>query len=372
MRESGEGRKGARAARIALRDFRNYASLDLELNPGLTVVCGPNAQGKTNLLEAAYLVATTRLLRGSREGEAVREGTERARVAIELAESRTELAVVLEGGKRKTGQLNGASLPRAADLIGRLPTVCVSLSDMAIVRGEPNERRSFLDLELAQLFPAYLSHLAYYKRALEQRGALLRRAREFPVAPAEFEPWEETLAEHGAAIRRFRREYVGRVEGPAAEIHAQFGGGEGLETRYEARDEARTTPELRQGLESGRERDIARGSTQYGPHRDDLALVVEGRDIRNFGSQGQQRTAVLALKLAAFGEQTATHGKRPLLLLDDMLSELDLHRRKRLTEWILAEAGQALLTCTEAEAAGEELLGSAQVLEVRSGEVRAR
>ncbi len=357
------------AERLALENFRNYASLELALSPGLNVFHGANAQGKTNLLEALYLASTTRLLRGSREGEAVRQGEARARVEVTLAEVATEITVLLEPGKRKIAQLNRMALPRASDLIGRLPSVCISQADMAIVRGEPNDRRLFLDLELAQIHPAYLNALAHYKRALEQRNALLRRAQEFPVEASEFEPWEETLAEHGAAIRRYRRAYVEALSAPSAEVHAEFGQGEPLRIEYVAKDPALDAPALRAELAEGRRRDIARGAALSGPHRDDLALWVEARDVRHFGSQGQQRTAVLALKLAAHRHQSEVRGTQPLLLLDDVLSDLDETRRAQLAAWILTHAGQAVLTCTEPEALGRPLLDQARLFRIRAGTV---
>jgi DNA replication and repair protein RecF len=354
-------------ARIRLENFRNYASLDLEIPPGLTVLHGPNAQGKTNLLEAVHLISTTRLLRGSRESDAIREGAAFARVEATLAETSTEIALTIEAGRRKIAQLNRQSLPRAADVIGRLPSLCVSQADMAIVRGEPSDRRLFLDLELSQLYPAYLNDLAHYKRALEQRNALLRRAQEHGVSAAEFEPWEAAMAGHGSALRAQRRAYIEAVAEPAREVHAQFGGGERFRIAYETKDDAVEAPALRAALAEGRPREIARGSSLFGPHRDDLVLFVENRDARGFGSQGQQRTAVLAVKLAAHEFQSQTRGVPPLLLLDDMLSDLDETRRGQLVEWVLRRAGQALLTCTEPSAAGPALVERAQLFEIRNG-----
>jgi len=164
---------------VHLDGFRNYENETVLLSKGFNVLAGKNAQGKTNFLEAIYLLSTTRLLRGQRDAEAIRQGHSRAIATVELGESETRLSVALEAGVRKRASINGLSLPRAADLIGRLPCVCVSTLDMAIVRGEPTDRRLFLDLELCALFPAYLRHLTLYKRALEQRNALLRDSREW-------------------------------------------------------------------------------------------------------------------------------------------------------------------------------------------------
>ena len=354
---------------LVLEGFRNYASLRLPLSAGFNVVSGPNAQGKTNLLEALYLVGTTRLLRGQRDAEAVRDGDDRAMVEVELAHSGTRLGVGLERGARKRARVNGLALPRAADLIGRLPVVCVSAADMAIVRGEPADRRLFLDLELSALSPAYLHHFALYKRAQEQRGALLRQCRERSVAPEVFEPWEAQMAQHGAHLRGARLDYVARLVEPTREVHARMGGGEALDLRYEPKDEAMEEDALRALLDASRSQDVARGATSFGPHRDDLRLEIEGRDARLFGSQGQQRTAVIALKLATLDVATEERGAPPLLLLDDILSDLDERRRAMLVEVVLDRAAQAVLTCTEASAAGERILSQARLFAVENGAV---
>ncbi|MGV3617325.1 MAG: DNA replication/repair protein RecF [Fimbriimonas sp.] len=356
-------------ATVVLEGFRNYASLHLDLAPGFNVVAGPNAQGKTNLLEALYLLATTRLLRGQRDGEAIMEGHDRAVAMAEMHEGHTRLAVILERGARKRATLNGLGLPRAADLIGRLPCVCVSAADMAIVRGEPGDRRLFLDLEISSLSPGYLRHLTLYKRALEQRNALLREARERSLPGALFEPWEEQIAEHGAALRTRRREFIGRLSPTSAAVHAQMGHGERVEVSYTARDDGNDYESLRDGLAAVRPNDVMRGGTSVGPHRDDLAIAVDGREARLYGSQGQQRTSVISVKLACLEIAREELGVPPLLLLDDILSDLDSRRRALLVDVVLERAGQAVLTCTEAEAAGERILSQAKLFGVHAGTV---
>ena len=356
---------------LALEGFRNYPALRLPLGPGFNVVSGPNAQGKTNLLESLYLVGTTRLLRGQRDAEAIRDGDERAVVEVELADSGTRLGVFLERGARKRAKINGLALPRAADLLGRLPVVCVSAADMAIVRGEPADRRLFLDLELSALSPAYLHHFAGYKRAQEQRGALLRQSRERSIPSEVFEPWEAQMALHGTHLRAARNDYVARLVAPTREVHARMGGGEALGLRYEPKDDAPGEEALRDLFAANRPSEIARGASLYGPHRDDLRLEIEGRDARLFGSQGQQRTAVIALKLATLDVAREERGVPPLLLLDDILSDLDESRRAMLVEVVLDRAAQAVLTCTEASAAGERILERARLFRVRAGSVEA-
>lgn len=364
---SGEIRFGARS--VALRDFRNYETLDLELAEGFNVLAGPNAQGKTNFLEALHWVATTRLLRGMRDAEAIREGADEASVTIESLSTNTQLGLRLVRGSRKRATLNGVSLPRAADLLGRMPCVSLTTLDLPIVRSDPGERRMFLDVELSQLYPAYLRHLSLYKRALEQRNALVRASRERFVPASEFEPWEGPMAEHGAALREMRRTFLARLAPFAREVHASMGGGEGLHLAYTPRDDAEDASALGAAFAASRAADQARGGTGVGPHRDDFAIAIEDREARLFGSQGQQRTAVVALKMATLEVAREELGAPPLLLLDDMLSDLDETRRAMLVERTLECAGQAVLTCTEASAAGPEILERARVFNVRAGAI---
>jgi len=341
----------------------------MALGQRFNVVAGPNGQGKTNLLEALHLVSTSRLLRGQRDAEAILAGCSSAEATVELHPSNTLLTVRLEQGVRKRASINGLGVPKASDLLGRLPCVCVSAADMEIVRSEPAERRMFLDLELSARSPAYLRRLAIYKRALEHRNAMLRDAREAMPPRELWETWEEQLAEQGAGLREARREFVALLDPKLAAYHSKIGGGEDSCMAYMQRDPANTFEELMAAYAKGRVADVARGSSSIGPHRDDIALTVGGMEARLFGSQGQQRTLVIALKLAAMEASAELFGEPPLLLLDDIFSDLDERRRSRLVEVILAMAGQTVLTCTEPSAAGNEILGNAALFHVMAGRV---
>lgn len=364
-----DGRQPSRVERVALRAFRNYRTLDLDLCPRIHIVAGENAQGKTNLLEALYLASTTRLLRGVRDFEAILDGEERANVEVALCPSGTQLRVVLERGMRKRVTVNGMGLPRASDVLGRLPTVCISTLDLPVVSGEPADRRSFLDLELSQLYPAYLKHLAGYKRALEQRNALLRAARDSHRMGEVFEPWEVQMGQHGARIREIRSRYLSELTPYAQAAHAHMGAGERLFLAYLPKDPAQEADALVRALAETRSADIDRGSTGIGPHRDDFLIETAGREARLYGSQGQQRTAMLGIKLGSMELEKGERGEPPLLLMDDILSDLDEGRRSRLLDWVLANAGQTLLTCTEPGAAGPAVLATARILHVEHGAV---
>lgn len=351
---------------LYLHNYRNYERLDIRLSERVNLVVGPNAQGKTNLLEAVSLLSTGRVLRGSRDAEAIRQGEARAEVIGQLAETGTELKITLEAGARKKAFLNGASLPRSSDLLGRLPSVIFSNDDLAIVREDASSRRLFLDSELSQLFPAYFRHFAAYKRALEQRNALLRLSDHQVVPDALYEPWEAQLAEHGEAIRRYRAQFVMDLAEVGSPIQAELAKGEELELAYEVKEEG----PLAESLQGQRGHDQRRGTTTVGPHRDDFLIEVGGREARRFGSQGQQRTCAIALKLATLRVLHRTLDDPAVVLLDDVLSELDAFRREKLLEWVDEAGCQTVLTCTEPDQAGERIAKSAAIFQVLAGTVR--
>lgn len=357
-------------AKIGTLSLWNLRCLDeVVLVPGesFNIISGKNGEGKTTLLEGVHLVATGRLIRSSRESSAIQEGKDEARVCAELTESKTLLEMKLKRGTRRRALLNGMNLPRASDLLGRLPAVSFSARDLEIVRGDPASRRTFMDTEIAQISPAYLKSLTLYRRALDQRSALLRSAREHYVAAEQFEVWEQNLSDEGEVIRQARVDWLNSLIDEAQEAHAVLGSGEQLGLEYEVRSD----PASMEAYASGRQQDIARGRTGVGPHRDDLKITVGGLEARQFGSQGQQRTAVIALKLSVLSAAQLAFGFAPVLLLDDVFSDLDTHRRSKLVEYAAQQGGQVFLTCTEPEQAGEELLNLAEVFRVESGRVES-
>lgn len=354
---------------LKLRDFRNYFAIEVDLNSGVNLVCGANGHGKTSLLEAISLLSTGRLLRGGKESLAIRHGKSEFKVEGKLGESGTTISVSMALGKRKKVELNSLSLPRASDIIGRLPTVSFSASDLEIARGEPAERRQFLDWELAQLYPSYLRQLTIFKRALEQRNSLLRLAQEQFVSDELFDVWESQIADSGTNIRQSREHWIRVLSELSKKHHEYLGGGESLELVYAPKDETKSSDEARALLTSNRKLDIARGSTTTGPHRDDLSILINDTDARHFGSQGQQRTSVIAIKLAVLESACEVLSCQPILLLDDVFSDLDQHRRNRLMELTLNRGGQVFLTCTESEQAGVGLVAQSSCLVVESGRV---
>jgi DNA replication and repair protein RecF len=356
--------------RVGLADFRNYSSATVEPAPGLNAIVGPNGQGKTNLLEAIHLCATGRTLRGRRDGQAVRFGAREAVVRGTFGPPDNEVEARIPTEGRKTVLWNGSRLPRAADLAGRAPCVCFTSASLAIVDGAPEERRAFLDTESSQLYPAYVQVLAEYKRALLQRNYALRSWRDQGLAPdGQLDAWDEALARRGAEVRSHRRRWVAELAADVAGAYRSVGGTEEVELAYETADDAVTAEELAALLARGRPSDRDRGSTQAGPHRDDLAIRAEGASARDFASQGQRRSLVLALKLAVHRRIAASTGRLPILLLDDVFSDLDARRRAALMGQARESGGQVFVTGTEAEMLGDEAVYSAALLRVMSGTV---
>lgn len=354
-------------SQVTMRHFRNLTEETLALGDRVTILSGKNGQGKTSTLEAIHLLSTGRLIRPGRDGDAVQHGSSAARVEGVMTHGVT-LAVELRAGQKKRAFLNGGSLPRASDLLGTVPSVSFSATDLTLVTGEPADRRLFLDAEISQISPAYLRHLTVYQRALKQRNVLLRHAAEGGWADeASLAIWEEQMAEHGSVLRQIRAEWVAELAPLASHAHAALGDGEELTLDYERSDPSETAEALLELYSTLRKQELVRGTTLKGPHRDDLALRVRQKDARLYGSQGQQRTCVISLKVATLQLSTARLGAPPILLLDDVFSDLDVFRRGHLIALALEQAGQVVLTCTEAEQAGTALLKSALVYRVQDG-----
>nr|WP_282599938.1 DNA replication and repair protein RecF [Patulibacter sp. SYSU D01012] len=339
---------------MRVRDLRTYVAADVVLGPGLTVVAGPNGAGKTNLLEAAYLACTGRSFRAASDADLVRRGAEAGNVAAEVATPAgpSVFSVGLEPGGQRTRRLrvDGNPVDSLLDHPAR-PRMSVFLPDrMVLVKGGPALRRSHLDQLLAVLRPGAAPLRRSFHEALRQRNALLSslRARGADVAAAarELGPWDRTVAEAAAALTAARAGTTQAIN-PAVQARAEELGLSGvLEIAYRPRSSA-DPDEVLAALQERHGGDLERGFTHHGPHRDDLAVRRDGRLITRFGSQGEQRMALLALLLGETDVIEDATGQRPVLLLDDVMSELDAERRARLVALIRGR-GQALVTVTEA------------------------
>lgn len=337
-----------RLHRLALRNYRNYSQLDLELAPGLNVILGQNAQGKTNLLEAVALLALSSSPRARRESELIGPLTTAARIEGRVerqAGAEVEVVISLDGGGDRIGKsirVNGQAR-RAVDLPGEVNVTLFWPEDLGLVKSGPELRRRFLNEMLVQVVPGYARNLAGYRRALEQRNGLLRRIAAREEGAAALEAWDATLASHGDQISQARAAAVAELAPLAAARHLAVSGGEQMEIRYLG-----SASGLAARLQASLPEDLRRGMTSVGPHRDELDVLIGGQAARSYASQGQQRTAVIALKLGEADLIERRRGERPIMLLDDVLSELDFGRRRQLLSSV-GSTGQVLVTAVDAE-----------------------
>jgi DNA replication and repair protein RecF len=359
-----------RATRLQLRDFRNYGHADAVLGDGLSVVVGANGAGKTNLLEGLCFACTGRSPRTSNERELVRRGAATMRAVLDTAcgESTHRVEVGFEPGEPKRLRVDGRAVASLAGVEER-PLVSVFLPErLELVKGPPSARRAHLDRFVAALWPARAETRSAYLRALAQRNALLGRIRGGQAGPAGLEAWDAELARHGERLMGDRREAVEGLRPAFAELAARLGLPGRAELAYRPRSDAGDAAALAAELAARRDADIERGFTAHGPHRDELSLALDGRSLRVYGSQGQQRVALLALLFAERSLLAERRDRPPLMLLDDVMSELDAARRELLAE-LLTDGGQAVLTATEPDQVPATAVVEAAVVRVEDGTV---
>ncbi|WP_315440232.1 DNA replication/repair protein RecF [uncultured Selenomonas sp.] len=365
---------------LTLRSYRSYETLYLAFDPGVQIFLGANAQGKTNIIEALYYAAFGRSHRTSSDAELIRVGADGAYIGLSFRRHDVpgELSFTFARGARRRITYAGESL-RQRDLVGILPMVLFSPEDLFLVKGAPALRRRYLDAELSQASPAYYGELLRYTRILKQRNAVLKDIRERLAAPDDLPPWDAQLARSAAYIVTRRIAAVAQLGALSARVQAVLAAGEELALAYEiagAGAEDFAEDDMTESLHvwynkmlcEGRARDIARAATGVGPHLDDLVLRVGGMSLRSYGSQGQQRTGALALKLAELFYLQENIGEAPILLLDDVMSELDADRRRALLDFIRHEHIQTFITATDAAYFPAERMGTYRYVE--AGTVR--
>jgi DNA replication and repair protein RecF len=339
-----------RIVRLAMRNFRSYTAADVELGPGVTVVSGRNGAGKTNLLDALYFGCTGRSSRTTNERELVRFGEQVVRVEVttEAPDGPHELSVGFTPGEPKRMTADGVRVERLLDVPGR-PLVSVFLPDrLELIKGTPSLRRAHMDQLVAALWPARAATRRAYNQALAQRNALVARIRAGGASVDSLSAWDHELARHGIELMEDRSQAVELVAERFAARAEELGLDGDPAVAYRPRSKVSVADALADELAARRVQDVERGFTGHGPHRDDLLLTREGRELRAYGSQGQQRLGLLALLLAEREAIAATREAIPVMLLDDVMSELDRDRRARLVG-LLRGRGQSVITTTDLE-----------------------
>ena len=329
---------------IEYHHFRNLADIALSPSEGVNIIYGENAQGKTNLMEGIWLFSGLKSFRGAKDAELIRFGEEFCRVKMSFEARGREQKAEITAAARRTAKLNGVELPSCAGLIGKCSAVVFSPAFLSIVKNGPDERRRFLDAAICQIRPGYANLLAEYNRLLKQRNSLLK---EIPFESALLDMLDvidERMADAGERLVTERRNYIDLLLPFTEEIYDGVSGGrERMAVAYVEKEAEKGT--LGDRLKANRKQDILNKTTSVGPHRDDLDIQIDGVSARSFGSQGQQRSCAVALKLGEAAVMNETAGEQPAVLLDDVMSELDASRQ----DYILNHIGsrQVFITCCE-------------------------
>ena len=332
---------------LELSNFRNYENLKIDFNRGTNILYGDNAQGKTNILEAIFVSATTKSHKGSKDKEIIRFGQEEAhiRTIIERDNAEYRIDMHLRNSRSKGIAIDGQKLRRASDLIGKLNIVFFSPEDLSIIKNGPSERRRFMDMELCQLDQIYLNSLSKYNKLVVERNKVLKDLYEHPENSVLLDVQDKQLCEYGSVIIKAREKFIRELNEIISPIHNKLTGGKEILSIYYEPNISVEAYEKK--LASSRKHDIYLKQTTVGPHKDDFSFIIgspEGIDIRKYGSQGQQRTASLSLKLSEIEIVKRAKKENPVLLLDDVLSELDSNRQN----YLLNTIGdiQTIITCT--------------------------
>ncbi|SEA85560.1 DNA replication and repair protein RecF [Pseudobutyrivibrio sp. ACV-2] len=329
---------------IELENFRNYDSLSINFDEHTTILFGNNAQGKTNILESAYMSGTTKSHKGSRDKEIIKfdKNESHIKTIISKNDRDYQIDIHLRKNKSKGIAINRVPIKKASDLFGLINIIFFSPEDLNIIKNGPAERRKFMDAELCQIDKIYLSDLTNYNKALNQRNALLKEMVYKPDLKETLSLWDEQLISYGKKIITRRQQFINDINIIVKEIHNKITSGkENIDVTYDPNiDDIFFLDEL----VKNKEKDMRFCQTSVGPHRDDIKITVDGIDIRKYGSQGQQRTCALSLKLSEIKLVEDTINDKPILLLDDVLSELDKNRQSDLLDNLLDT--QTIITCT--------------------------
>ena len=352
---------------LNLENFRNYENLSIEFDKGTNVLTGENAQGKTNILEALYICSTTKSHKGSKDSEIIKFDSDESHIKciIEKENENKTIDYHLRKGKLKIIAIDHEKLKKTSELIGVLNVVLFSPEDLNIIKGGPSFRRTFVDMQICRLDSSYVFNLSNYNKIIDQRNKLLKDIYFQPALRETLNIWDSQLQSYGSQVIKKRKEFIDELNEIDKEFHYKLTGQkEFIEIKYAPDTEE---DKIEYMLKQNSERDLKSKMTSSGPHRDDFIININGTDARKFGSQGQQRTAALSLKLAEIEIIKRKTGDNPILLLDDVLSELDTNRQSMLLESI--DNIQTIITCTGLDEFINERIKTDKVFKVSNGTV---
>ncbi|RIV17644.1 DNA replication/repair protein RecF [Alicyclobacillaceae bacterium I2511] len=365
--------------KLILQQFRNYKNQLLTLHPHLNVLTGDNAQGKTNVLEAVYYLAVGKSHRTNHDMDLIQQGQTMAQLQVVISREEREQELVLQlRGHTKTARINGIVQSKMTDFIGRLQVVLFAPEDLSLVKGGPSVRRRFIDIELGQSQPAYLYHLGQYARTLQQRNALLKQFAHGTRDEEYLSVFDQPLAEHGAQVWLRRSRFLLRMSELVQHTYATLSSSRehltldydcslpGVDLLHNSTSVTALSEAFQNALRQKHELDCRQGHTSLGPHRDDLLFFLDGQNVQSYASQGQQRTIVLALRLAEIDLLREEAGEYPVLLLDDVLSELDNQRQQNLV-LAMSEKVQIILTTANFIQLPKTMTQQARLFQVCSG-----
>ncbi|MBR3614316.1 MAG: DNA replication/repair protein RecF [Clostridia bacterium] len=330
---------------ILLENFRNYDNQEIELNENINIIYGNNAQGKTNIIESVFLCAYGKSFRAKKDQELIKFDKENCKVEVSYSKIDREGTIKAEIRDKKTFFANGVKQNKISDIIGKINIVIFTPDDIEIIKDGPQKRRRFLDMMISSLRPNYLHLLNSYNKILEQRNNYLRQIKLENKNPSMLDIWDEQLSEYSFKIFEYRKYFVDKISNSIEDIHSLItkSGKEGIKIKYISNSKNKES--FLENLKKSRTVDIKKGFTATGVHRDDFMIYINSRPVSIFGSQGQQRTAILTLKLCELKIVKEEIGDTPILLLDDYMSELDENRRTSFLENI--KGNQVIITCTD-------------------------
>lgn len=330
--------------KIELKNFRNYKNQKLELNKNVNVLYGENAQGKTNIIESIFLCSMGKSFRAKKDKEMIKLDEDSCSVEVEYEKSDREGKIKIEIGNKKNIFVNDIKIKRLSELLGKINIVIFTPDDIEIIKGGPDQRRKFLDIMISQLRPNYIHILSLYQKTIEQRNNYLKQIKEEQKDENLLEIWDEKLAEYAIKICEYRKEFIEKLKPKIEKLHKEITNNK-EEIKIEYVTECLDKKIYLDLLKERRKLDILKGFTTKGVHRDDFVIYINGRQLNVYGSQGQQRTSILTLKLAELNLIYDEIGEYPILLLDDFMSELDKSRRESLVQNI--KETQVIITCTD-------------------------